>query len=67
MKLVKHDLQFILDQILIADAHIAGGDLLTLLGSNLLPYGLRTVDGSYNNLTPGQEDSPPPTGRCPPG
>ena len=56
MKLVKHDLQFILDQILIADAHIAGGDLLTLLGSNLLPYGLRTVDGSYNNLTPGQED-----------
>jgi hypothetical protein len=56
MKLVKHDLQFILDQILIADAHTAGGDLLRLLGSNLLPYGLRTVDGSYNNLTPGQED-----------
>jgi Ca2+-binding RTX toxin-like protein len=66
MKLVKHDLQFILDQILIADAHTAGGDLLTLLGSNLLPYGLRTVDGSYNNITPGQEnfataDRPMPT------
>jgi len=66
MKLVKHDLQFILDQILIADAHTGGGDLLALLGSNLLPYGLRTVDGSYNNITPGQEqyataDRPMPT------
>ena len=56
MKLIKHDLQFILDQILIAEAHNTGDDLLTLLGSPLLPYGLRTVDGSYNNLTPGQED-----------
>ena len=56
MKLVKHDLQFILDQILIADAHSGGGDLLAILGSTLLPYGLRTVDGSYNNITPGQED-----------
>jgi hypothetical protein len=66
MQLVKYDLQFILDQILIADAHAAGGDLLTLLGSTLLPHGLRTVDGSYNNLTPGQEqyataDRPMPT------
>jgi len=66
MKLIKHDLQFILDQILIAEAHNTGDDLLTLLGSPLLPYGLRTVDGSYNNLTPGQEqyataDRPMPT------
>ena len=56
MKLVKHDLQFILDQILLADAHIAGGNLLDLVGSTLLPYGLRTVDGTYNNLTPGLEN-----------
>jgi Ca2+-binding RTX toxin-like protein len=56
MKLVKHDLQFILDQILLADANIAGGNLLDLVGSTLLPYGLRTVDGTYNNLTPGLEN-----------
>ncbi|MBK6852025.1 MAG: heme peroxidase [Burkholderiales bacterium] len=55
MQLVKHDLQFILDQILIAEAHTAGDDLLARIGSNLLPYGLRTVDGSYNNITPGLE------------
>ena len=66
MKLIKHDLQFILDQILIADAHIAGANQLDLVGSNLLPYGLRTVDGTYNNLTPGLEnyaaaDRPMPT------
>ena len=66
MKFVKHDLQFILDQILIADAHIAGVNQLDLLGSNLLPYGLRTVDGRNNNLTPGLEnyataDRPMPT------
>ena len=66
MKLVRHDLQFILDQILIANGHAAGGDLLTLVASTLLPYGLRTVDGSYNNLTPGREndaaaDRPMPT------
>ncbi|MEY2689508.1 MAG: hypothetical protein RL375_3707, partial [Pseudomonadota bacterium] len=55
MQLVKHDLQFILDQILISEAHTAGGNLLSMIGSNLLPYGLRTVDGSYNNITPGLE------------
>ncbi|MEY2686501.1 MAG: hypothetical protein RL375_699, partial [Pseudomonadota bacterium] len=37
------------------EAHTAGGNLLSMIGSNLLPYGLRTVDGSYNNITPGQE------------
>jgi Ca2+-binding RTX toxin-like protein len=68
--LVQHDLEFILNQIKIAEAHAAGGDLTTLVaqegapggiaGTNpaaasLLPYGLRTVDGSYNNLVPGRE------------
>ncbi|MDX3927017.1 MAG: peroxidase family protein [Shinella sp.] len=67
---VKHDLDFILKQIKIAEAHAAGGDLAELVGeaggfdpnapgtptqAALLPYGLRTVDGSYNNLIPGRE------------
>ncbi|MCX7201214.1 MAG: hypothetical protein NTV17_02705, partial [Burkholderiales bacterium] len=61
--LVKHDLQYILKQIRIAERHSAGEDLLTLvsgaaLGSTqtspqLLPLGLRTVDGTFNNLMPG--------------
>ncbi|MBV1796395.1 peroxidase family protein [Siccirubricoccus sp. G192] len=56
VNIVKHDLQFILQQIKIAEAHAAGGDLASLVGDPLLPYGLRTVDGSYNNLIPGRED-----------
>ena len=56
MRLVKHDLDFILQQILLAEAHTAGADPLTLLnGNSLLPYGLRTVEGLYNNVVPGQE------------
>jgi hypothetical protein len=56
MKLVKHDLQFILEQIQLAEAHTAGADPLTQINGNaLLPYGLRTVEGLYNNLVPGQE------------
>ncbi len=70
VSLVKHDLEFILKQIKIAEAHAAGGDLATLVAqaggfdvtadgvptqAHLLPYGLRTVDGSYNNLVPGRE------------
>src|SRR4029078_8920544 len=50
------DLRFIYDQILVAQDHAAGG---TLLGTGphqvsdpQLPRGLRTVDGSYNNLVP---------------
>ncbi|PTQ11672.1 heme peroxidase, partial [Sphingomonas oleivorans] len=70
VQLVKHDLEFILKQIRIAEAHAAGGDLATLIAqagalegatgtapsqASLLPYGLRTVDGSYNNILPGRE------------
>ena len=70
VNLVKHDLEFILKQIKIAEEHAAGGDLRKLvaeaggLDTNaattptqafLLPYGLRTVDGSYNNLVDGRE------------
>ncbi|WP_437581544.1 peroxidase family protein [Sorangium sp. So ce887] len=48
------DLRFIFRQIEIAQAHAAGGELLGP-GSNQvneprLPFGLRTVDGSFNHL-----------------
>lgn len=69
VNIVKHDLEFILKQIKIAERHAAGEDLNTLVAEaggvdpnspasaqiHLLPYGLRTVDGSYNNLLPGRE------------
>jgi VCBS repeat-containing protein len=72
VNLIRSDLEFILDQIRIAEAHAAGTPLteirvdeqgrVTTDGSGtlaishpLLPYGLRTVDGSYNNLNPGRE------------
>ena len=49
-ELIKSDLEFILQQILIAEAHAAGTDLRRLLPNELAMFGLRTVDGSYNNL-----------------
>ncbi|MGF9648100.1 peroxidase family protein [Pseudarthrobacter oxydans] len=61
------DLSFILKQIKIAEAHVANttsetGPCGALVGtgpnqlaSPLLSHGLRTVDGSCNNLQPGQE------------
>jgi Ca2+-binding RTX toxin-like protein len=54
--LIQSDLQFILDQILISEAHAAGAELNTLIPNVFLPWGLRTVDGSYNNLVPGQQN-----------
>ena len=53
--LVRHDLEFILKQIKIAEAHSAGTPLTDLVDNPLLPSGLRTVDGSFNNLVPGRE------------
>ncbi|BCL74572.1 hypothetical protein JHS3_03080 [Jeongeupia sp. HS-3] len=50
----KADLEFILRQIHIAEAHSAGGNLADLVGNSMLPHGLRTVSGIYNNLMPGQ-------------
>ena len=60
VKLNRNDLDFILKQIKIAEAHTAaingGADprtaLAELVSNPLLPYGLRTVDGSYNNFQP---------------
>ncbi len=54
--LIRSDLQFILDQILIAEQHAGGANLATLVGDPTLPFGLRTVDGTFNNLVPGQEN-----------
>ena len=55
------DLAFILRQIKIAEASTnpetgAIENLPELVGSPLLPFGLRTVDGTWNNLLPGMEN-----------
>ncbi|MDZ4280055.1 MAG: peroxidase family protein [Hydrogenophaga sp.] len=50
------DLQFILAQIKIAERHAAGEDLLDLVDNPRMAQGLRTVDGSFNNLVQGQTE-----------
>jgi len=50
------DLNFILEQIKIAERHAAGEELIDILPNASLPLGLRTVDGSFNNLIEGQTD-----------
>jgi len=52
----KSDLEFILKQIFIAEAHAEGASLSDLLPNSQVPFGLRTVDGSYNNLVAGQSE-----------
>ena len=47
---IRSDLDFILDQIHVAERDAAGEDLLTILPNVRVPFGLRTVDGSENNL-----------------
>ena len=54
------DLTRILNNIKIAEAHAAGGNLVDLVNqaaggvaSPIVPFGLRTVDGSFNHLLPG--------------
>ncbi len=88
MKLNTNDLDFILRQIKLAEAHsaaIAGGAdprasleaLVGIAGGNganptqaaLMPFGLRTVDGSFNNFQPnmtlfGAADQPMIRKRC---
>ncbi len=49
------DINFILDQIKISERHAAGEELADILPNLTIPWGLRTVDGSFNNLIPGQE------------
>jgi len=55
-ELIKSDLEFILQQIQIAEAHAAGADLTTLLPNVQVPFGLRTVDGTFNNLVLDQSE-----------
>lgn len=55
---IKSDLEFILKQIKIAEAHAAGQPLFGpggLIPAYNIAWGLRTVDGTYNHLLPGQE------------
>ena len=51
---IRSDLDFILDQIKIAEAHAGGGSRcsarVALLPTYNLSLGLRTVDGTYNNV-----------------
>ncbi|HSB73539.1 MAG TPA: peroxidase family protein [Candidatus Methylomirabilis sp.] len=51
---IKSDLEFILQQIVFAERHAAGEDLRTMFPNTELPFGLRTIDGSFNNLIPGR-------------
>ena len=46
----KADLEFILSQIKISERHADGADLRSLLPNVQVPFGLRTIDGSFNNL-----------------
>ena len=52
---IRSDLEFILAQILIAERHAAGESLRDILPNVQVPWGLRTVDGSFNSLVPGQD------------
>ncbi|WP_192985252.1 peroxidase family protein [Pseudomonas sp. EggHat1] len=66
LRMIRSDLQFILDQIIIAERHAAGEELMDIIPNSRLPWGLRTVDGTFNNLVSGQEhfgaaDQPFPT------
>jgi Ca2+-binding RTX toxin-like protein len=51
---IKSDLEFILEQILIAERHAAGEDLASMLPNTEVPFGLRTVSGEFNNLVAGR-------------
>src|SRR5499426_1429512 len=54
VQFVRSDLDFILDQIIIAERNAAGESLLDILPNVTLPFGLRTVDGTLNNIVPTQ-------------
>ncbi|ATU94434.1 peroxidase family protein [Phyllobacterium zundukense] len=57
---IRSDLDFILAQIKISEAHAGGQPLYGpggLIPSYNLSWGLRTVDGTYNNLLPGQSET----------
>ncbi|MGO4676471.1 peroxidase family protein, partial [Bosea sp. 2YAB26] len=47
---IRSDLEFILEQIRIAERNAQGESLTDILPSVQVPFGLRTVDGTFNNL-----------------
>src|SRR5262249_37382154 len=53
---IRSDLDFILAQIEIAERNAAGERLIDILPNVQVPFGLRTVDGSFNNLVTGQSE-----------
>jgi hypothetical protein len=53
---IKSDLEFILDQILIAERNAGGEALIDILPNVQVPWGLRTVDGSFNSLVQAQNE-----------
>jgi hypothetical protein len=50
------DLRFIKRQIDFAERHRNGEELKDILPNLSVPWGLRTVDGGFNNLAPGKEN-----------
>ena len=54
---IRSDLEFILAQIVIAERNAAGEPLTDILPNVQVPWGLRTLDGSFNNLVLGQSES----------
>ncbi len=51
VQFIRSDLDFILQQILYAEAGgVDGSNLVNVLPNVQVPFGLRTVDGTYNNL-----------------
>ena len=53
---ISSDLEFILEQIIIAERNAAGEALIDILPNVQVPFGLRTVDGTDNNLVAGQSE-----------
>src|SRR5688572_16058065 len=56
VEFLRSDLEFILNQIFIAESHTRGEPLAGSVTDLALPFGLRTVDGTFNSLDPGQDD-----------
>ena len=54
--LIRSDLDFILQQILLAEGDPLGQNPTGGIPNVFMPFGLRTVDGSLNNLVQGQGD-----------
>src|SRR5262247_3173683 len=54
VEFIRSDLEFILQQIIIAERNAAGESLRDILPNVQVPFGLRTVDGTFNNLVTGQ-------------